>query len=173
MDILISSNLERLLYLISGDTQLVAGLMNQLKTEGYYQLPQELLKKIQQKFCAYCCDDTQTKASIRAVWEKSGYLCDTHTAVAWKAAQDFGPENGPCVILSTASPYKFPAAVTEAIGLEGSEDEFEIMEKLEEASKVPMPENLRNLRQRQRLHNDLLSPEEMADYVFDLMKNWK
>ncbi|MBQ1235949.1 MAG: threonine synthase [Oscillospiraceae bacterium] len=173
MDILISSNLERLLYLISGDTQLVAGLMNQLKTEGYYQLPQELLKKIQQKFCAYCCDDTQTKASIRAVWEKSGYLCDTHTAVAWKAAQDFGRENGPCVILSTASPYKFPAAVTEAIGLEGSEDEFEIMEKLEEASKVPMPENLRNLRQRQRLHKDLLSPEEMADYVFDLMKNWK
>jgi len=173
MDILISSNLERLLYLVSGDTALVAKLMNQLKTEGYYQLPEELLKKIQQQFCAYCCDDAETKASIRAVWEQQHYLCDTHTAVAWKAARDFGRDKGPCVILSTASPYKFPAAVMEAIGLEGSEDEFEIMERLEKESAVPMPENLRGLRQRKRLHDDLLSPEEMADYVFGLMKNWK
>ena len=172
MDILISSNLERLLYLLSEDAALVASLMAQLKSEGYYQVPAELLEKIQAKFCACCCNDDETKAAIRAVWQEQHYLCDTHTAVAWKAAQDFGRDNGPCVILSTASPYKFPAAVMEAIGLEGDEDEYDMMETLERESAVPMPENLRNLRQRPRLHSDLVDPEDMADYVFGKMKNW-
>ena len=173
MDILISSNLERLLYLMSEDAALVSSLMARLRSEGHYSVPAELLEKIQAQFSAFCCNDDETRAAIKAVWEQSHYLCDTHTAVAWKAARDFGRENGPCVILSTASPYKFPAAVMEAIGLSGAEDEFEMMEQLERESKVPMPENLRKLRERKRLHSDLLAPEEMADYVFDLMKNWK
>ena len=170
MDILISSNLERLLYLMSGDAKLVASLMQQLKTEGYYQVPEELLAKIQAKFCGYCCDDVQTKAAIKSVWEESHYLCDTHTAVAWKAARDFGRENGPCVILSTASPYKFPAAVLDALGMDCAGDEYDMMELLEKESAVPMPENLRGLRQRERLHDDLRAPEEMADYVLCNMK---
>ena len=172
MDILISSNLERLLYLLSGDSALVASLMAQLKSQGYYQVPAELLKKIQEKFAAFCCDDEGTKAAIKAVWERSAYLCDTHTAVAWKAARDFGREKGPCVILSTASPYKFPAAVMDAIGMDCGSDEFEMMETLERESGIAMPENLRNLRARRILHRDLVSPEEMADYVFGKMKEW-
>ncbi|MBQ2960797.1 MAG: threonine synthase [Oscillospiraceae bacterium] len=173
MDILISSNLERLLYLMSGDSELVASLMSQLKAEGHYQVPAELLEKIQAKFSAYCCDDAQTKESIRAVWDKQHYLCDTHTAVAWKAAQDFGRDKGPCVILSTASPYKFPAAVMEALGLDCAGDEYDMMEKLEQISAVPMPENLRGLKERKVLHNDLLAPEAMPDYVFGKMKEAK
>ena len=158
MDILISSNLERLLYLMSGDTDLVAKLMLQLKTEGHYQIPAELLKKLQSRFAAFCCDDSETKAAIKTVWDTQHYLCDTHTAVAWKAARDFGVANGPCVILSTASPYKFPAAVLSALEIPCGEDEFEMMELLEKKTLVPMPENLRGLRRRPRLHSDLVSP---------------
>ena len=170
MDILISSNLERLLYLLSGDSALVASLMAQLKSEGYYQVPPELLEKIQARFAAFCCDDAGTAAAIKTVWDTQHYLCDTHTAVGWQAAQDFGKDNGPCVILSTASPYKFPAAVLSALELSCADDEFDMMELLEKETLVPMPENLRGLRQRPRLHNDLVSPADMDSYVLSNMQ---
>ena len=170
MDILISSNLERLLYLLSGDSALVASLMAQLKSEGYYQVPPELLKKIQARFAAFCCDDAGTAAAIKTVWDTQHYLCDTHTAVGWQAAQDFGKDNGPCVILSTASPYKFPAAVLSALEISCADDEFDMMELLEKETLVPMPENLRGLRQRPRLHNDLVSPADMDSYVLSNMQ---
>ncbi len=175
MDILISSNLERLLYLMSGDAKLVAGLMEKLKADGYYQVPAELLEKIQAKFAAYSCDDRRTKAAIASVWNGQHYLMDTHTAVAWQAYQDFGPENGPCVILSTASPYKFPAAVLSALSVDCEGDEFEMMELLEQVSSVPMPENLRGLRERSRRHKDVVDPYAMGAYVYFKMddKEWR
>ena len=165
MDILISSNLERLLYLMSGDSALVASLMAQLKNEGHYQVPADLLKKIQSRFVAYCCDDRGTEAAIARVWKDSGYLIDTHTACGWSAAKAFGAENGPVVILSTASPYKFPAAVLSAVGLPCDGDEFDMMEALEAGTKVPMPENLRGLRERPVLHRDVVAPADMLEYV--------
>jgi len=169
MDILISSNLERLLYLMSGDTELVSSLMAQLKSEGCYQIPAWLLEKIQSRFAAFCCDDEGTAKAIKSVWDNQHYLCDTHTAVAWQASQDYGRENGPCVILSTASPYKFPAAVLSALEIPCSDDEFEMMELLEKETLVPMPENLRGLRERPCLHKDLVAPEDMRDYVLSKM----
>ena len=165
MDILISSNLERLLYLMSGDAELVASLMAQLKDEGHYTVPADLLEKIQAVFCAYCCDDDGTKAAIRRVWEDRAYLCDTHTAVGWSAAQDFGRAGGPTVVLSTASPYKFPAAVLSAIGVRFDGDEFQMMDALEEKTGVPMPENLRGLKERPVLHRDCVAPADMLEYV--------
>ena len=165
MDILISSNLERLLYLMSGDSALVASLMDKLRTEGHYQIPAALLQKIQDRFVGTCCDDAQTKAAIADVWEKRGYLCDTHTAVARRAASLFGTENGPVVILSTASPYKFPAAVLSAIGVPCGLDEFGMMDALEEYTKVPLPENLRGLRERPVRHRDTVAPADMLEYV--------
>ena len=165
MDILISSNLERLLYLMSGDSALVASLMEQLKAEGRYAVPAWLLEKIQSRFCAYCCDDAGTKAAIGRVWQESRYLCDTHTAVGWSAAQDFGKENGPVVILSTASPYKFPAAVLSAIGVPCDGDEFAMMDALEAATKTPMPENLGGLKSRPVRHTDVTAPADMLAYV--------
>ena len=165
MDILISSNLERLLYLMSGDSALVASLMEQLKAEGRYAVPAWLLEKIQSRFCAYCCDDAGTKAAIGRVWQESRYLCDTHTAVGWSAAQAFGKENGPVVILSTASPYKFPAAVLSAIGVSCDGDEFAMMDALEAATKTPMPENLRGLKSRPVRHTDVTAPADMLAYV--------
>ena len=165
MDILISSNLERLLYLLSGDSSLVASLMRQLNEEGHYAVPAWLLEKIRARFSAHCCDDAGTKAAIARVWNERHYLCDTHTAVAYDATEAFGSESGPTVVLSTASPYKFPAAVLSSLGLSCAGDEFAMMDALEAATAVPMPENLRGLRERPVLHRDVTKPADMLDYV--------
>ncbi len=163
MDILISSNLERLLYLLSGDSSLVASLMSQLTAEGRYTAPEALMEKLRAHFDAFCCDDAGTKAAIAEVWEREHYLMDTHTAVGWCAARDRNA--GPTVILSTASPYKFPAAVLSALGQDGGDDEFAMMEELETLTGVPMPANLRGLRERPVLHRDCVAPADMFDYV--------
>lgn len=164
MDILISSNLERLLYLMSGDSALVASLMAQLQSEGRYQVPELLLKKIQRRFAAACCTGEETDAAIARVWKEHGYLIDTHTAVAWGAAQKSALRN-PVVVLSTASPYKFPEAVLHAIGAQREGDEFAMMDGLEKATGVSMPENLRGLRERPVLHRDVVAPADMLAYV--------
>lgn len=168
MDILVSSNLERLLYLLSGDSGLVASLMAYLERQSFYQLPPALLEKAQAKFFAGYCDDAATVQTISQVWQQHHYLMDTHTAVAWNVAQQYKaqtPGHAPVVVLSTASPYKFPAAVMEALGLPSTPDQFRAMEEIERFTGVPMPENLRGLRQRPRLHFDCVTPEDMEKYV--------
>ena len=94
-----------------------------------------------------------------------GYLIDTHTACGRSAAKAFGADNGPTVVLSTASPYKFPAAVLSAIHVPCDGDEFEMMDALETYTKIPMPENLRGLRERPVLHRDVVAPADMLAYV--------
>lgn len=119
MDILVSSNLERLLYLLSGDDKLIADLMKQLGENGEYEVPADMLEKLHELFWAGFCDDEGAKTAIGKVWKDDHYLCDTHTAVAWDVAQQYkqaNPEHNAVVVLSTASPYKFPAAVLEGIG---------------------------------------------------------
>ena len=111
MDILISSNLERLLYLLSGrDAAYVAHLMEELKEKGRYTVTEEIRRALQQEFFGVCCGDADTEKTIGQVWRQTGYLCDTHTAVAFSAAAAYERERGsgnPMVVLSTASPYKF------------------------------------------------------------------
>ena len=168
MDILVSSNLERLLYLMSGDAALVQQLMEQLNREGCYQVPDELLTEIQSTFWAGCCDDDATKSAIREVWERHHYLCDTHTAVAWNVAQQYKqavPEHRPVVVLSTASPYKFPEAVLSALGVSQEGDGFAAMEQLHAVTGVPIPRNLQGLDQKPVRHRDVIDKEEMLDYV--------
>ena len=167
MDILVSSNLERLLYLVSEDTQLVAGLMNQLNTEGYYTVPEKLLKDIQSQFYAGCCDDEGAKKAIGRAWEK-GYLCDTHTATAWAVAEEYTAKTGdtaPMVVLSTASPYKFPAAVLSSLEENDLTDEFMQMERLQVLTGVAIPKNLTGLQEKKRLHNSVIGKEEMLQFV--------
>ena len=171
MDILVSSNLERLLYLLSGDTALVAKLMNELNTQGVYTVPEDLREKIGEKFWAGCCDDAEAAETIGKVWKAYGYLCDTHTAAGWKAAEDYVNQTGdiqPMVVLSTASPYKFPAAVLSAIGGSYDGDEFSQMEALEEATNVPIPGNLAGLRQKPERHTGVIDKDEMLDFVLNL-----
>ena len=168
MDILVSSNLERLLYLLSGDDKLVAGLMKSLSEEGAYEVPAEVLEKLHELLWAGCCDDEAAKAAIGKVWREDHYLCDTHTAVAWDVAQQYKKENpahNAVVVLSTASPYKFPAAVLEGIGERAKGDEFDVMEQLYDVTGVPVPKNLASLREREVRHRDVIERDEMLDYV--------
>ena len=171
MDILVSSNLERLLYLLSGDTELVAALMKQLNEQGSYTVPANLLAAIQEEFWAGCCDDAGAAQTIGRVFSEKGYLCDPHTAAGWAVAEDYVNQSGdrrPLVVLSTASPYKFPRAVLEAIGGDLSGDEFTLMERLEAMSGMPLPKNLAGLRGKPERHTGVINKEEMLDYVLTL-----
>ena len=185
MDILVSSNLERLLYLMSEDTELVAELMAQLNHDGRYQVPDYLLTRIRNQFWGGSCGDLKGQLAIRKVWHAHRYLMDTHTAAGWAVAEDYVNQTNdkrPMVVLSTASPYKFPAAVLGAVTtpmdismeqlpqlLKAPEgDEFTQMEQLEALTGVPMPGNLKNLRQKPVLHNEVIDKDEMLPYVLAL-----
>ena len=171
MDILVSSNLERLLYLLSGDTKLVAGLMRELNTQGVYTVPARLLEKIQSQFWAACCDDARAAEIIGRVYKEDGYLCDPHTASGWAAAEDYVAETGdhrPMVVLSTASPYKFPAAVLTAIGGDTSGDEFTQMARLSQITGVPVPKNLASLQGKPEKHTQVIDKDKMLSFVLSL-----
>lgn len=171
MDILVSSNLERLLYLLSGDTKLVASLMKQLKEEGAYTVPDALKAAIQKEFWAAYCDDARAAEIIGGVYREQHYLCDPHTASGFAAAEDYRSQTGdltPMVILSTASPYKFPAAVLSAIGGDTGGDEFEQMERLQQMTGVPIPAPLASLKGKKELHTDVIEKEAMSTYVLGL-----
>ena len=171
MDILVSSNLERLLYLLSGDTKLVAELMGKLNKEGAYTVPANLLEKIQSEFTAYYCDDARAEEIMGRVYKELGYLCDPHTASGWAAAEDYIAETGDrsaMVVLSTASPYKFPVAVLTAIGGDTSGTEFEQMERLSALSGVPVPKNLSGLQGKEEKHTGVIEKAAMPEYVLNL-----
>ena len=171
MDILVSSNLERLRYLMSGDTELVARLMESLRQEGCYTLPQELLRTIQAQFWGAYCDDARAKEIMGRVYRDHGYLCDPHTAAGWAAAEDYTAQTGdsrPMVVLSTASPYKFPAAVLEALGADASGDGFAQMAQLHRLTQVPIPMSLSSLQGKPERHTGVIDKEEMLSYVLSL-----
>ena len=171
MDILVSSNLERLLYFLSGDTGLVASLMLQLNTQGFYTVPAELKQAMDEEFWAGFCEDAKAKETIARVFREQGYLCDTHTATGWAVAENYvnsTGDNAPMVVLSTASPYKFPAAVLSSLEAATQTDEFAQMERLEEVSGVKIPENLAGLRQKKELHTGVIEKNQMLDFVMGL-----
>ncbi|MBE6989326.1 MAG: threonine synthase [Ruminococcaceae bacterium] len=177
MDILVSSNLERLLYLLSGDTEAVRGWMAALRTTGTFQVPAALLGDLQSVFWPGCCGDEDTKCAIGEVYRRHGYLCDTHTAVAWHVAQQYKaacPGHAPVVILSTASPYKFPAAVLEGLGADASGDEFAVIDRLHALTGVPVPGGLTGLADRPERHQDVIDRSDMLDYVLKkaVEKEW-
>ncbi|MBE7002620.1 MAG: threonine synthase [Ruminococcaceae bacterium] len=171
MDILVSSNLERLLYFLSGDTALVAKLMQELNTEGCYTVPDSLKTAIQAEFWAGYCDDARAKQTIKAVFENQHYLCDTHTATGWAVAEDYvnqTGDNSPMVVLSTASAYKFPAAVLSSLENAPEMDEFAQMERLQELTGSPIPENLSGLQTKKELHTGVIAKDAMLDFVMGL-----
>ena len=166
MDILVSSNLERLLYLLSGDTALVARLMKDLNEKGYYTVPEALLAAIQKEFGAGFCDDGDAQAVIGRVYRDYGYLMDPHTASGWFVAEQNRGENQ-MVVLSTASPYKFSTTVLTAIGGDTQGTEYERMERLHALTGVPIPKNLASLRGKPELHTDVIPKEKMLEYVLN------
>lgn len=164
MDILISSNLERLLYHVSGGNDtLVAELMDSLAKTGSYTLPKDLLEKIQQDFAAGWADDQQAADEIKHRWDTDGYLCDPHTAVAFRVAeQTTHTKDAPCVVLSTASPYKFPMAVLQALGCPVPQQDFEALRQLETFSGVQAPAQLKELEQKPQRFSKVILPSDIV-----------
>ncbi|MBD5159218.1 MAG: threonine synthase, partial [Ruminococcus sp.] len=172
MDILISSNLERLLYILTdGNDELIKEWFGKLATEGKYEVTDDIKAKIKEEFFAGCCDDTQTKQTIHEIYEKYSYTCDTHTAVAVKVYNDYKAQTGDTtktVIASTASPYKFSKAVLEAVqNGESDLDEYDMIEKLAELSKMPVPSALADLRNKPERFNDVIDKTEQKKYVLE------
>ncbi len=170
MDILISSNLERLLYhLYGGDAAAVSGLMADLKDSGRYQVSGVVLSKLKEDFFAGCCDDAETARTIGEIFRETRYLVDTHTAVAAKVCQEYRKSTGdkrPCVIASTASPFKFASAVLGAISQEAlPEDGFEQLEKLSKISGMAVPGPLASLKGKRVLHPGCIARGDMAGFI--------
>ena len=162
MDILVSSNLERLLYHVTGSDAEVAGLMKSLSETGSYTVRPETLAAIQESFGCGWSSEEEVAGEIRARYEQDGYLCDTHTAVAFHVAGCHKREGVPMVVLSTASPYKFPRSVLEALGHTAPQNDFEAMQELEAATGRTAPASLAALRQKAERFNTVIDPEQIA-----------
>ncbi|MBR3269327.1 MAG: threonine synthase [Oscillospiraceae bacterium] len=169
MDILISSNLERLLYHMTGeDDAQIREWFGALKTAGRYEIPAELKNRIQAEFSGSFWDDAATKDMIGKVFAENGYLSDTHTAVGICAARDYtakSAEKYPMLIASTANPYKFGKAVLEAIGGDTDADEYEILDRLQEKSGMKIPAALADLKTKEVLFRDSVAQDQMPAYV--------
>ena len=170
MDILISSNLERLLYhMTHGNDAQIREWFGALKTEGRYEVSTEILHRIQAEFSGAFYDDDATKAMIGKVFSENGYLSDTHTAVgicAARAYQETAADKYPMLIASTANPYKFGAAVLEAIGGDAqSADEYAVLDRLQEKSGMKIPKALAELKTKHVRFTDSVAQDEMPAYV--------
>ena len=171
MDILVSSNLERLLFLASGcDSAKVKGWMDALAKDGVYSVDKATLENIQSVFSAGFSTQTECDAVCGRIWRDHRYLIDPHTSVAFAVLEKLGRSGRKCVVLSTASPYKFPAAVLRSLGGDTSGDEFEQMEKLEKLTDVPVPANLAGLRSRKVLHKDVIEKNALVGYVSEILE---
>lgn len=170
MDILISSNLERLIYDLYGkDCKKVTELMKSLSETGKYSVDKDVLDKISQIFVGGCCDDNETLQTISETFKKYNYLCDTHTAVAVKVYEDYFKNTGDLtktVIVSTASPYKFAGDVLSAIDNSvNAEDEFEVIDILENLTKTEAPKQLKELKNKQVRFNNICEKQDMESVV--------
>ena len=162
MDILVSSNLERLLYHVTGSDTEVAALMKSLAETGSYTVRPETLRTIQESFACGWSSEEQVAGEIRTRYEQDGYLCDTHTAVAFHVAAQHKRDGVPMVVLSTASPFKFPRSVLEALGQTAPANDFEAMQQLEEATGCTAPASLSALRQKAERFHTVIDPEQIA-----------
>lgn len=170
MDILISSNLERLLYIITEhDDAQIKEWFTSLAQTGRYEVSDAVKKILKDEFYGGYCDDNQTKATIHDIYKKYSYTCDTHTAVAVKVYEDYKKETGDMtktLIASTASPYKFSASVLEAIeGAKSNLDEYEMVDRLSELSDITVPSALSDLKNRERRFNGSIDKSEMNSFV--------
>lgn len=170
MDILVSSNLERLLFMLADDSA-VKGWMDELKLTGKYSVGEALLSEIAKDFdCGYS-DDSAAMVCIKALFEKERYLMDTHTADAYAVLEKLrsSGEYFPTVIVSTASPYKFCDSVLDALSLDSSAHGSALIERLEKATGVPAPAPLKGLDSRQLRFTDCTAKEKMSEVVLKFL----
>ncbi len=174
MDILISSNLERLIYDLSGcDSARVKGWMDSLAATGRYEVDEDVKAKISELFWAGCCDDACTQDTIKDVFVNEEYLSDTHTAVALNVYEQYASAFGrdvPTIIASTASPYKFAPAVLGAIAQDKvSEDEFDMLAALNSVSGMEIPSPLAGLKGKEVRFDRVCDGCEMKETVLDML----
>ena len=167
MDILISSNLERMLYYMSeGDTRLISMLMNDLSQWGTYEVPEPLLAKIRQLFGCGWADENQVREMIADCWKKNRYVIDPHTACGYYLLEQMPRDPlTPRVLLSTASPYKFPRVVNETLGFDATGTDFECMDVLAHETGTTAPAALRGLETADVRFKDVVAIDGMEDYV--------
>lgn len=174
MDILISSNLERLLYLLSGgDDKLVAGYMKELSDTGCYQISEEMRKKIQSVFVGGFSSEAETEATIGKMMDEHKYLIDTHTAVAFHVLEQYRKETGDqtkTVVASTASPFKFCDAVLDALNVTDKATGTALLDQLAEVSGMPAPQPLATLKDKQVRFTSWTEKEQMRAVVTDFLK---
>ena len=172
MDILISSNLERLLFALTGDTVEVKAYMQQLNEVGRYQVGDKVKVKLQRHFKGYFCDDRETQRMIRAMFEKNGYLIDTHTAVAFSALEQYRSETGddaPAIVASTASPFKFCSSVLQALGEADAVSGLDALDQLTAKTGQPAPAPLAGLRGKAVRFTQVVEKDRMVDAVRALL----
>lgn len=175
MDILVSSNLERLLYLLSENSdKTVKQWMNALKTDGKYEVTDEVKSKIKSCFYGGYCDDEQTQKTIHDLFVQNNYLCDTHTAVAVNVYGQYVNEIGdktPSIIASTASPYKFSKAVLQAVSADTNDcsSEFEMVDELHSVSGKNVPKPLANLKDKKPRFSNVTEAQNMPSYVLGVL----
>ena len=165
MDILISSNLERMLYYMCGkDSEKIRGWMDELARMGRYQVDEETLQKIRNVFLSGHCDNAQTSLQIERVYRSCGYVMDPHTAVGSYVLEQLALTEL-CVLLSTASPYKFTRDVLKALQVEAAADDFVCMEQLSELTKTSIPQGLYALKSMKERFSDVIEVTDMEAYV--------
>ena len=174
MDILISSNLERLLYLMTGcDDAQIREWFGSLAKDGKYEVSAEIKALLKEEFSAGFCDDEATKSTIKRIYDEYSYTCDTHTAVAVKVYKDYVDETGDTtktIIVSTASPYKFSASVLEAIdGKAPSIDEYDMIDELCKRSGYPVPKSLAELKNKEARFKVSIEKDNMKSFVLETL----
>ncbi len=169
MDILISSNLERMIYHLCDDSRYVAELQKELLENGRYGVTAEIAAKIKDLFFAASCNDDETLKTIGRVFNDYGYLIDTHTAVAVNAYEKYRLQTGdtrPALIASTASPYKFSKSVLSALDGGKSNDEFSDVVKLSELTGTAVPAPIASLKNAKVRFNQTVEKDEMLSAVY-------
>ena len=173
MDILISSNLERLLYLLNGrDGEVISDWMKSLETDRRYEVSGKVKSALGDFYGGFCTEAEAVNA-ISKMWTENAYLMDTHTAVAYKVYCDYAAETGdktPTVIASTASAYKFAESVAKACNIGDCKDGFEYVKALEKATGAQVPYGLRELDKKPILHKGVIAPEEMQKAVLEALR---
>lgn len=174
MDILVSSNLERLLYFVSGEnSNIINDLMQSLKTNGEYKITDEMKENLSD-FCAGFASETETCSSIRDLYEKHGKIIDTHTAVAYHVYNKYkadSKDNAKSVILATASPYKFPKAVMTAIDNKFAKfDDFALIDEMNKLSNYKTPAPIKDIDKKPIVHNTICEKDEINDVVLKYAK---
>ena len=174
MDILVSSNLERMVFELSGrDDRLVREYMSQLAQYGSYRVDSSIRTKLKKEFSAGYCDDQQTRAMIARIWNERSYLIDPHTAVAFHVLDEYRAETGddtPTVVVSTASPFKFCSSVLDALGVKEHRAGLDILDQLAEATDEPVPMPLARLKSRRCRFEGVVKKDAMKDCVLDFLK---